>query len=78
MPAELELPTLISIPADPYTTAITSATIAVAKAYEADVLLDIKLIEIDPDYADVVIAERTRRKQFLNPIMDFFVKLRGD
>jgi hypothetical protein len=74
---KLELPQ-INIPADPYTTAITSATIAIAKAVEADILLDIKLIEINPEYAEVVIEERTRRKQFLDPIMDFFAKLRGD
>lgn len=75
--SEVELP-IINIPADPYTTAITTATTAIAKAVEADILLDIKLIEIDPGYAEVVIAERTRRKEFLNPLLDFFANLRKD
>jgi hypothetical protein len=68
---------LLPIPADPYTTLIATAATAVAKAIEAENLLDIKLIEIDQSYAKVVIEERTNRKEFWNPFWDFFKKLKG-
>ena len=75
--AVLDLPD-ITIPADPYTTLIATAATAVARAIEAEALRDVKLIEIDPSYAEVVITEQTNRKAFWNPMWELFARIRRD
>ena len=61
---------------DPYTAALTTAATAIAQAVAEDLKMDRFLAEQDPEYAEVLIAERIDRKQFWLPLLDLLKELK--
>lgn len=56
---------------------IADAVKAVSDAIRADLELDLKLAELDPEYREALIEQRLKRLEFWNPALALFGDMRS-